>query len=57
MEKAEAVEEAVRLFLTEPPSLTTGTPADEARERAFALGATWDDINAEELRQRAQRPR
>ncbi|MER5213688.1 hypothetical protein ABT063_24730 [Streptomyces sp. NPDC002838] len=54
MDKAEAIREAVRLYLDEPPSLLTGTPADKALARAQELGATWDEIHAEELRQRGR---
>lgn len=57
MTKDEAIREAVRLYLEGPTSFVGETPADAALARAQELGATWDEIHAEERRQRGQRDR
>jgi hypothetical protein len=55
MDKRKAIEEAVRLYLDGPRSLLWETPADRAMARARELGATQEEINAEEVRQRCER--
>lgn len=54
-DKRQAIEEAVRLYLDGPTSFLTGTPADDAMDRARELGATPEEIHAEEIRQRRER--
>lgn len=53
MDKQQAVAEAIRLRLTSPPTIFPDPSVDAARQRALDLGATWDDLHAEERRQRA----
>ncbi|WP_320784176.1 hypothetical protein [Streptomyces sp. CRN 30] len=53
MDKEQAIALAARMRLTNPSSLEPDPDQEAAMQRARELGGTWEELEAEEERQRA----